>query len=77
MFPRMVKVLGCRVGRTMHAPPWRKAGGAQPMIQPSQSRLRPCPRQSSPSHNRAWAYLVGQAIALCGTLLMLFTGDAM
>ncbi|PRW57484.1 hypothetical protein C2E21_4363 [Chlorella sorokiniana] len=31
---------------------------------------------SAPAYHRAWAYLIGQAIALSGTLLMLFTGDA-
>lgn len=63
--------------KCMHRLGARQAECSQKSGQHTQIHLQSSPRQSSPSHNRAWAYLVGQAIALCGTLLMLFTGDAM
>lgn len=54
-----------------------RGGRRRPIIGPTLTCLPLSPRQSSPGHNRAWAYLIGQAVALCGTLFMLITGDAM
>ena len=72
---------GFREGRSVHAlccARWAGRGlRRRPIIEPTQTCLPLSPWQSSPGHNRAWAYLIGQAIALCGTLFMLITGDAM